>query len=403
MANAFQSIASGAATLKNFYEGPIVSQFNDDMPLYKGCEKGKEKWSGLQVVRPLKVLRNGGIGATSDGGPLPAIGRQTTIQALIVAKYNYLRAGITGPMLKASQGDKGAFISEMTYEMEQGLIDLKNDVNRQLFWDGRGDLAVLSANAVASPTITVTGRTASEDGSKYLDAGMVVDIVSTAGVVKASAVTIVSVTGTSTATVVLNAAVTAASGDIVVRSGAFNNEIQGILTQLDGQTTTVFNIDRATYQATRGNSVDALSAQMSLNLIQQTVNEARRRGGGKLSAVYSDFDSERFYHKLLIADKRYVQKDMEGDGTFSRKGEMYLSYMGAPWVADKDCPRATYFLMESALKKYVLAELEWADETGALMIAQTGADSFELRLRLFANLFNEKPNTCARLHSYISP
>jgi len=62
------------------------------LPLYRGAEKGKEKWNGQQVIRPVKVRRNQGIGATSDGGNLPKIGQQTTQQAIIAAKYNYLRA-----------------------------------------------------------------------------------------------------------------------------------------------------------------------------------------------------------------------------------------------------------------------------------------------------------------------
>lgn len=60
MANTFQSIQSGLAELKNYYQGPIVSQFSDDTPIYRGSEKGKHAWSGYQVVRPLKVRRNQG-------------------------------------------------------------------------------------------------------------------------------------------------------------------------------------------------------------------------------------------------------------------------------------------------------------------------------------------------------
>lgn len=92
MANSFASISNAMAILKNYYAGPIVSQFNDNLPIYKGAEKGKEKWNGLQVVRPVKVRRNQGIGATSDGGLLPTIGQQTTAQALIAAKFNYLNS-----------------------------------------------------------------------------------------------------------------------------------------------------------------------------------------------------------------------------------------------------------------------------------------------------------------------
>lgn len=34
---------------------------------------------------------------------------------------------------------------------------------------------------------------------------------------------------------------------------------------------------------------------------------------------------------------------------------------------------------------------------------QTSADALEVRVRFFANLFNEKPSACAVLKNYISP
>lgn len=401
MANQFASISNALAILKNWYAGPIVSQFNDEIPFYKHIEKGKEKFNGQQVIRPVKVRRNQGIGATSDGGTLPKIGQQTTAQAIIAAKYNYLRFGITGPMIKASQGDKGAFVSAMEYEMSEGLTDLKNDVNRQIFWDGTSDLAVVSANAVGSNVITVTGRESTEDGSKFLDVGAVIDIYRSTTLV-ASGVEITAISGTSTATLTLSAAVTVNANDIVVRANSFGQEIQGVLTVLDGGTSTIFNIDRSLYPAYQGNSTSGSNGQLTLNLMQTPYNNARRRGGAKTDAVYCDFDSERYYNKLLIADKRYVGK-VKGDGTFSSKDGSYLDWAGVPVVPDKDCPVRFFFLDSSSWKKYVLAELEWADETGSHLIAQTSADSFEGRLRLFANLFCEKPSANAVLKDYISP
>lgn len=403
MANQFASISSAMAILKNYYAGPIVSQFNDEIPLYKYMEKGKEKWSGLQVIRPLKVRRNPGIGATSDGGLLPAIGQQTTVQAQISAKFNYLRFGVTGPMIKSSQGDKGAFVDVMSYEMEQGLIDLKNDVNRQLFWDGTGNLATVSANAVASNVVTVTGRTSTEDGSKFLDVGMVIDFYSAAGAPVATGVSIVSLSGTATATLTLSTNVTVSATDVVVRSGAYGNEIQGLLTSLDGGTSTIYNVNRSTYPVYQGNSISGNGGQLTLDLMQQALNAARSRGGAKINAVYCDYNSERFYNKLLVADKRYVGTKVKGDGTFSSTDQSYLEWAGVPVIPDKDSPQRIWMLDTKTWKKYVLCELEWTDETGSYMIAQTSADQFESRLRLFANLFPEKPSANAVLSSYISP
>lgn len=406
MANQFASTSSvGAAfgILKNWYAGPLVSQFNDDIPFYKQMEKGKEKWNGVQVVRPLKVRRNPGIGATSDGGNLPKIGSQTTIQAAIAAKYNYLRFGITGPMIKASQGDKGSFANAMEYEMTEGLNDLKQDVNRQIFWDGTSDLATVSANVLASNTVVVTGRESTEDGSKYLDIGIAIDIVdASTGAVKASGVTITAISGTTTATLTLDSAVSCSATDVVVRTGTFGNEVQGILTTLDGGTSTIFAVDRSLYPAYQGNVSDALGGQLTLDKIQFPFNEARRRGGAKTDCVYTDFNTERMYNKLLISDKRYQGK-VKGDGTFSDKDKTYLEWAGIPMVADKDAPARIFFLDSSTWKKYVLAELEWADDGGRTMIEQVGVDAYEARLRLFMNMFCEKPSANAVLKNYISP
>lgn len=404
MANLFSGITSNLAQLKNFYQGPIVSQFNDELAIYRGAEKIKNSFTGQQVIRPLKVRRNPGIGATSDGGTLPAIGRQTTVQAIIAAKYNYLRFGVTGPMIKASQNDVGAFVKAATYELEEGYKDLKSDVNRQLSWDGTGWLARVNANVLSSPSVTVAGRESVEDPDKFLDVGLTVDIVTSAGTVVASGVDITAITGSGTTrTVTLSAPVSASSGNYLIRSGSAGQEIQGLLTQLDGATTTVFNVDRSIYPSARGNVVDLGSAaQLTLDQMQNAWNLGLRRGGAKYSALYCDFDTLRYYQKLLTADKRY-SNTVKGDGGFASANEFFLEFNSIPVVPDKDCPQRLFFLPMDAIKAYVLSELEFADETGSMYIAQVSADALEVRVRLFMNLFNEKASASAVLRNYLSP
>lgn len=407
MANQFQGVTSGLAELKNFYQGPIKDQFSEEIPVYRGAEKIKVGWSGQQVIRPLRVRKNQGIGATSDGGTLPAIGRQTTVQAIIAAKYNYLRFGVTGPMIKASQSDVGSFVRSATYELEMGYKDLSNDVNRQLAWSGTGVLASVSTNTVASQTMTVAGRESVEAALKFLDVGLVVDIWNSGFTVqKASGISIASISGTATAltaTVVFDQVVTASATDVLVRSGTGGNqEIQGLLTALDGGTTSIFSVDRSVYPQFQGNVIDLASGQLTLDKMQQGYNEGMRRGGAKYSAIYCDFDSLRMYQKLLSADKRYVNQT-KGDGGFAAKDQFYLDFNGIALVPDKDCPQRLFFLPMDSIKAYVLAEMEFADETGSMYIAQTSADSLEVRVRLFMNLFNEQPSASVAMKSYVSP
>lgn len=404
MSNQFQSISSGLAELKNYYQGPIRDQFNEEIPILRGAEKVKQGWSGYQVVRPLRVVRNQGIGATSDGGTLPAIGRQTTQQALISAKFNYLRFGVTGPMIKASASDVGSFVRSAAYELEMGYKDLRSDVNRQVSWDGSGTLAKVNANTAASTSLVIKGRESTEAALQFVDVGLVFDIVSGGSVIQ-SGITVQSISGTptgSTATLTLSAPVSCSADDTLVRNNSYGNEIQGLLYALDGLTTTIYNINRATYISYQGNVLDLSSAQLQLNSLQQAYNLGLQRGGAKYDALYSDFTSQRYYQKLLTADKRYVNT-VKGDGGFASKDKNYLEFNGIPWVADKDCPTRIFFLSSDALKMYVLAEMEFADETGSMYIAQTSADQLEVRVRYFANLFNEQPNACAVLKSYISP
>lgn len=294
----------------------------------------------------------------------------------------------------------------MEYEMTEGMNDLKSDVNRQLSWDGTGDLCLTSVNAVASQVVTIAGRETNGDPTQFIDVGAVIDIVTAAGAYVAQGVSITAITytlGATTATATLSSAVTTSATDVWIRSGSLNNEIQGLLTFLDAGTTTIFNVSRSTYISFQGNVVNANGGQLSLNLLQQGYNAARKRGGiPKMSAVFSDFDGERFYTKLLVSDRRYLPKTV-GDGTFTSKDTNYLEWSGIPWCADKDFPAQVMMLPEASLKKFILAELEWADETGSYMIAQTSADSFEVRLRLFANLFLEKPAAAVAIKNYISP
>lgn len=411
MANSFQNITSGLAELKNYYQGPIIDLLNENLPVYRACEKIKQGWSGQQIIRPLRTIRNQGVGATSDGGNLPAIGRQTTVQAIIQAKFNYLRFGITGPMIKASQSDVGSFVRSAQYELEMGYKDLKKEISRQLSWDGTGTLALVSTSSVASNSLVIKGRTTGEPALKFVDVGLVFDVVDSSQNLLVSGVTVNSIATTATpsgatATITLNQAITTTAGNALIRSGSNGNELQGLFYALDGGTTTIYNIARASTLSYQGNYTDLSTSAnpiLSIDQMQNPYNEGLRRGNiDGYNAVWTDFTSLRMYQKLLTADKRY-NNTLEADGTFGKKGKFYMDFNGIPVVPDQDMPVRFAFLPAEVLKMYVLCELEFADETGSMYIPQSDVDALETRLRFFVNLFNEQPAACAVLTGYVSP
>jgi hypothetical protein len=410
MANAFQGISSGLAELKNYYQGPIIDLINEEIPIYRACEKVKQGWSGYQVIRPLRTSRNQGVGAVADGGNLPKIGRQTTVQAIIPAKFNYLRFGVTGPMIKASQSDVGSFVRSAAYELEMGYKDLKTEISRQLSWDGSGDLALVNTAAVASTSLVIKGRTTAEPALKFIDVNSTFDLLDGSDNVVASGITVNSISSgtasSTTATLVLDQPVTASVGYVLIRTGSSSNEIQGLFYALDGGTTSVYSVARSTNISYQGNVTDLSSTGntvLSIDAMQTPFNEGLRRGNvNGFNAVWTDFTSLRYYQKLLTPDKRYANTS-EGDGTFGSKGKFYLDFNGIPVVPDKDMALKMAFLPAEVLKMYELAAMEFADETGSMYIAQSDVDALEVRIRHFVNLFNEQPAACGVLQGYTSP
>lgn len=411
MGNQFQNLVAGAAELKNQYQGPMIDLLNEEVPIYRACTKEKEGWAGNAVIRALRTTRNQGIGATSDGGNLPKIGRQGTVNATINAKFLYARFGITGPMIKASQGGVASFVKSAQYELEKSYEDLKTDVSRQLSWDGTGTLATVNTSSVASNSLVVFGRTATESALKYIDIGTTFDVVDGSQNIVASGITVTAIpSGTAisaTATLTLDQAITTtANTNFLIRSGSNNNEIQGLLYSLDGGTSTIYGVNRATALGYQGNLTDLTNASnpvLSIDAMQTPFNEGLRRGGiGKYSAVWCDFTSLRYYQKLLTPDKRY-QNTMEADGTFGNKGQFYMDFNGIPVVPDKDSSTTFLFLPPQILKMYELCAMEFADETGSMYIAQSDVDALEVRIRHFVNLFPEQPAAMARLKGYTSP
>jgi hypothetical protein len=291
--------------------------------------------------------------------------------------------------------------------MKMGFLDLKNDINRQLGWDGTGTMAKANAAVAGSNTIVIKGRTDTEEALKFVDVGLTFDLYNGSTLVQ-SGITVNSITSPDplalTATLVCDQVINCSSGDALVRTGAYGNEIQGLFYALDGGTSTIYGVDRSTYYAYQGNVTDLNGAQLTLDKMQEAWNNGLRRGNVQnYSAILCDFATIRYYQKLLVPDKRYVNVQ-KADGSLGNKDGSYnMEFSGIPLMPDKDFPTRLAFIPESVLKNYVLKELAFADETGAPYIAQTGTDQFEMRLRYFTNLFNEAPQSCSVLIDYVSP
>lgn len=394
-----QTLALYDDVLKYDYLPTIRKQINGSTVLLSRLEKNEEDIGGKNAVVALHTGRNSGIGATTDGGALPTAGGQQYDNALYKVKYNYGRMQLTGPTIAAARKDKYAFVRATDSELKGTVEDMKDDINRQLFGNGTGVLALVNGTMnTANTTLTVD-----TPGTMYFSKGMIVDIVdpasTTAGDKRATAAAITVSAKASATTLTMNTAnvPAIADNDFIVRKGNYLNEmmgIKGIISDADPLSTVtaidVGGINRATAgnEFWKANSVANAGTARKLTLdLMQYAWDMGEEEGGEVTLILTSRTQRRKYLALVKADGRFVNT-LNLDGGFDA-----LEYNGKPLVVEKYCPPdLMYFMDESTMAFYRMSDFEWMQSDGAILSRVSGYDAYEAVLYIYATLGCDAPN-----------
>lgn len=377
------------AMLKDFYEGPVRDVLNSKTFLLSRLKRDSRSWSGRQIVKPVNVLRNQGIGARSEGGTLPGAQEQGFATMKVTSKYQYGRFKVSGPVMASSRGDK-AFAPALGNSMKSLTRDLMNDLNRQIFNDASGVLCQVNGAVSNSTKVTVDAP-----GARYLARSMKIDTYSarTGGSIGLNSVTISAVN--SSVKFTLTAAATATNNHFVIREDAYANELMGLLGIVDTglYARTLFNIDRNTQLDWKANVLhnSGTNRSLTLALMQTGVDAAEIAGNGEIDFLAAHTSVRREYINLLAPDVRFVPTELRG-------GMRKLTFAGGaqgdiPFEFDKDCTyNRIYFLSLENFTWDVLSDFHFDDETGAILKQVADTDEFEGWLKGYVELECDKPN-----------
>ena len=404
------SVGQGSAydiVLKDFYEGPIRKHLNNNVTILKYVERSKRKWSGRQVLFPVHLRRNTGVGARSEQGQLPVAGRQTYVESRIRTKHMYGRITMTGAVIAASQGDRGAFATALRTEIDGMRTDLRNDMNRQCFGNNLegitlgGDLltgitGILgTVTAVAGTTITTTSP-----GTRYLKQGMSLQAGTHDELLAGNHQTSEVASVTNTTVFEKTGAGTFQVNDILVRGDAsdhsFSNEITG-LDMIIESSGSLQNIDPAVNGEWVSKKFDnplgtgGTSRPLSLELMQLAVDAADEIGGTEPNLIMGHHSMRREYINLLTSDVRYAPEQLKG-------GFQKLTYAGGSTPItiefDKHAPYNKLFFIRTAdLKLYVQQDWKWADRDGSTFSRLQNQDAWEAFMLWYGNLGCERRNS----------
>ena len=368
------TLTTVSALTKEIYEGQIVSQLQDEAVGYKRIESSSRGVSsdvgGKYVTFPIRVQRNAGIGYRNELEALPTAGQQGYASVRIALSYGYGRVSLSGQTIRLVESNPAAFANAMREEMDGLKNDVAKDVSRIFYGDKRGVLATVTADG--SNTVTVAD-------AQYLEVGQQIDILDSTGATpKVSNRQITAITpGTYPAATITYSGAdgTAVSTDIIVRTGNYGREANG-LASIVSDTGALFNVDPATqpkWAAVNNNnsgSNRALSEGLMIN-----VTDTVRVNGGKTSLILTSLGVRRAYFNLLTQQRRYVNTQQFAGGL---TGLAFNNGREIPVVEDVDAPKnKMWFLEEDSFKIYREAPWSFMDEDNAIWKYVNGYDQYE--------------------------
>lgn len=164
------SLTSASNALKNVYLGVVANQLNINAnPLLGKIEQSTSDVWGKQIIKLAPYGINGGIGAGTETGNLPAAGGNQYVQFITELKNLYGKISISDKAMRASANNAGAFVNLLNAEME-GLIKASSfNFGRMLYGDGSGLLATVASYNAVTGAVTV-------DSVRNLIEGMIIDV-----------------------------------------------------------------------------------------------------------------------------------------------------------------------------------------------------------------------------------
>lgn len=373
------TLTSAENALKTLYLGVVADQLNTNVNpfLAKISQTESDVW-GKEIRKLAPFGINGGIGAGTEDGNLPAAASNNYAQFVLTLKNLYGTIEISDKAIRASQNSSGAFVNLLEAEMEGLVKASKFNFGRMLFGDGSGVLATVSDQ---------TGNTLGVDSVKNLMEGMVVDVISSVTkTAVASGLRIVDV-DRSGKKITLSGALGASvvnTGDFITIQGSYGNELTG-LKAVFGDSAKLYGLDRASnkwltpYKATATTLTDTV--------IQKAIDTLDEVAGSAADFIVCSGGVKRAYQEYLITNRANIDvMNLAG-------GYKAISYNGIPVVSDRFAPEGTMYILNTAdFHLHQLCDWRWLEDNEGRVIKQVANKPvYTATLVKYADMICDRP------------
>lgn len=374
---------SADSALKSLYLGVVAEQLNTSVnPLLARIKQTTQDVWGKEVRRLAQYGINGGIGAGTEDGELPAAAGNNYDQFVLTLKNLYGTIEISDKAIRASENNVGAFVNLLNAEMEGLLKASSFNFGRMLFGDGNGTLGkVVSVDSDGVVTL---------DGVKNVVEGMVIDFISAEGsaVSGATARRTVGVDRANKTIAVSGEKLTSSgvpAGTIITVQNSYGKEITG-LKAIFSDSGSIYGLDRATHKWLIPHMKGDVGT-ISETVIQEAIDTLEENAGSRVNFIVCSSGVKRAYQKTLAAYKRNIDV-MELKG-----GYKALSYNGIPVVSDRFCPEGTMYLLNTDdFALHQLCDWKWLEgEDGRVIKQVANKPVYSATLVKYADLICSRP------------
>lgn len=399
------------AVLKEFYLPGIRNTLNNEVFLLSQVEQNTEDVEGRRAVLAINTGRNEGVGARAEMGTLPTAGQQRYAEERVSLKYNYGRIEISGPVMRSMGSDRGSFTRALQSETAGVVRDLRNDVNRQLFGLGTGQIS--TALTAAGPTNTITIAAPTPSQMRQLRVGMRIDIGTVADPTALASNRLITATSPSAGTVTIDgAAVTTLVTHFIFRAGsggtgASQKELTGLRAQINSSGA-LWNIDPATHPewVSYVNDNAGTPRAVTEDMFVQAQMEVNIASGEEINLWITGAGVHRNVADLLTSIKRFPNTtELKGGYSGLDMSSVSQGNQGSNTVVlkhDKDCPDNIAFgLCTKRIQDYRMSDWEFMDEDGAVLSRVPNTDAYEGTLFLYSEMATDGRNAHARINDLI--
>lgn len=406
-------ITAVTSLLKEVYTSDnVLSQLDQSAVLWSQIERTTDYHDtvGNVAVGFLKTGRNVGTSARSlNGGTLGAAGHQGTARWTVDYTANYLQLKILGTTIAKMSTARQAAVREVTFEVDEGLVDMKKELQRQYYGNGDALIAncgttTASATVVLNASTPQIAHTSNDPTIKgWLQVGEYVDIGTTAS--EASVVAdakIVSIVNSESApTVTIDSSVTTTSSHYISksdnRSGTTSYELNG-LRNVVSDSATLGGLTVAANPTWASPVVDAASGALARTTMQQAWRKIAQAAEPP-NLIITSLETQEAYYNLLQSQVRFA-----GDGNLASGKVDGPMFNTLPVVADPDCQRDDmYFLNTKHLFTVSAGPIQWQNQTtgGDVLSWLQGEDAFVARAAFYGNLMTDKRRSHSRIKNIL--